>query len=454
MRIIKTLKKMGLGFGASALLVLPTPSVVYAAADTELHNAIYAGVAYLADQQQADGSIAGNGGESDWAAIALAAADQNIANFAYAGEFSLLDFLQADIPSETTPVTGIERKILGIIASGGDVSLFGGVDYTSLLREAHNNGQIGDPTLLNDDIFGILAIAAIGDETLTPIAQDALNYLIEHQSSEGGFSYTTDTCDWCGVDSNDTAAAIVSFAAAKELGLMHKDLDGVLDNAVAYLLSTQGSDGGFMYDTYAGVSDGSSTAWSLIALNTIGSSVNEQRLPAQNWLLNNQNDDGGFSYGAYGFTASDTYTTAHALIALLGTNWILNPAPILLPAAEDDTDDSGTPTEEPDTAYAPVQQQPQITQLPSEISPLPTVATTSAPQNEVESAEPTEQSVQTQDESVLSESDEVTEELISAEPEESATSSLSRIIGTTLIAVALVGFSVYALRVRRANTTR
>lgn len=308
----------------AVLLIAPMP--VLAAVNPDAQSAAAAGIQYLANNQQGDGSISGFGGESDWSAEAVQASGQSAAAFAHGGS-GLLDFLKSDVPGAGTSTTAIERKIIAIAAAGQNPASFGGVNYESLLEAQHTGGQIGDATLLNDDIFGVIAIDAAHDTSLAAEAQDGLNYLLAHQGADGGFSYTTGTCAWCGSDSNDTAAALVAMYAASDLGLTNANLNAAQSSALNYLLSTQQADGGFASDIYS-PSDGSSTAWSLIALNTIGNSVSAQATNARNWLLQNQNADGGFSYGAYGFTSSDTYTTAHAVIALLGTSWLLRPASI------------------------------------------------------------------------------------------------------------------------------
>ncbi len=297
----------------------------WAATDQEIQAAAQAGVQYLSDNQSTDGSISGYGGESDWSAVAIEASGQDASGINNGGQ-SLTDFLESDAPSATTPTTSIERKIIAVSAVGGDISNFGGVNYNELLLAQHADSQIGSATLLNDDIFGVIAIEASGNPSLTHMAQDGLNYFLSHQNSDGGFSYTTDTCAYCGSDSNDTAAAIIAIYAAENLGLTINN-SGAKGAALVYLLSTQLADGGFGYDIYS-PSDGSSTAWALMALNTIGKSATEQANQARDWLLRNQNADGGFSFGAYGISGSDTFTTAHAITALLGSTWLLSPTPL------------------------------------------------------------------------------------------------------------------------------
>jgi prenyltransferase beta subunit len=313
-------------FAATTLVtLLGVPTSALALVSPDAQSAATAGIQYLATNQKSDGSISGFGGESEWSVEALAAGGQQASTFAHGGSTSLLDFLKTDAPGATTSPTTVERKIIAIGAASQDATSFGGVNYDALLESKHNNSQIGDPTLLNDDIFGIIAIDAAHANQLQAEAQDGLDYLLAHQAADGGFSYTTDTSAG-GSDTNDTSATIIAMYAAQDLGLVQNNLASSRDQALSYLLSTQNPDGGFGYDGFS-PSDGSSTAWSLMALNAIGDSVSAQAQLARNWLLHDQNTDGGFSYGAYGVTDSDTYTTAHAVTALLGSTWLLRPTP-------------------------------------------------------------------------------------------------------------------------------
>jgi hypothetical protein len=341
-------------------LLLMTPLSALADVNPDAQSAAAAGIQYLAGHQGSDGSISGFGGESEWSVEAVEAAGQDANTFAHNSSPSLVDFLKTDVPAPTASTATVERKIIAIAAAGQDATNFGGFNYDAQLESQHIAGQIGDPTLLNDDIFGIIAIDAAHATALQSEAQDSLNYLLAHQGADGGFSYTTDSCAWCGSDNNDTAAALVAMYAAGHLGLVATNLDTARSNALAYLLGTQQTDGGFAYDAFS-PSDGSSTAWSLMALNTIGEPVSAQAQLARSWLLQNQNPDGGFSYGAYGTTDSDTYTTANAVIALLGSTWLLRPAAPGLPSQPSVSAGSS---------------QPQPSQSPPTAISQPAVATT------------------------------------------------------------------------------
>lgn len=344
-----SIKRLILGFSSLMLLL---PATASAAVHDSATSAAVAGIQYLANNQQADGSISGFGGESEWAVEAVLAAGQDPATFAHNGSVSLLDFVDSDAPSSSA--TAIERNMIAVAVAGQDVTNVGGTDYESLLAAQSNNSQVGDTTLLNDDMFALIAINAAHDTTLLSEAQDALDYLIANQGADGvdtGFGYSNDCSSWCYSDSSDTAAAIIAFKAAENLGLTNPGLATAETNATSYMLSTQQSDGGFAGDNSGfSPSDGDSTAWALIALNMLGSTYATQADEARIWLINNQNSDGGFSYGAYGFTSSDSYTTAHAIIALLGTSWTLNPTPTPIPTAPTGGQGGGsTPTPIPTT---------------------------------------------------------------------------------------------------------
>lgn len=365
-------KKLLVGAVAASMLALQVPVTAFAATDAEVYAAANAGISYLADNQNDDGSISGGiGGESDWTAIAAVAAGHDPATIKNSDGVSLLEFLETDTPSDATDVA---RRVLAVAATGQDSTDFGGVDYNTLLAAYHLNNQIGELTLLNDDMFGIMAVGAAEDVALMGMAQDSLNYLIANRESDGGFSSTTAPCNWSGCsdsESNSTATAIIAMAVAASLGLTNPDLEAALTDAVSYLLGAQQTDGGFGYDAYS-ASDGSSTAWGLMALNVFGTEFEPAATAARDWLLStSQNDDGGFAYVAWGIANSDTYTSSNAVIAILGTTWLLSPEPIQAPVVETPEEEpaqtpvviktaSSTPVQDTTTKKAVAQPEPQV----------------------------------------------------------------------------------------------
>jgi hypothetical protein len=344
-----------------SIFAIMTLMSVQSVVSADYSDAISQGLSYLQSQQDAaNGQIMGFGGESDWAAIAFGANGVDVANIKQE-EASLYDYLIADQPTPSSAATIWERKILAIVAIGEDPSDFGGTNFVENLENLYSDNQIGDPILLNDDIFGILALIASGPLANQEILADSVDFVISHQDESGGFSWTTESCIWCGSDSNDTSAAIQALKAAQDQGLTHSELETALENAQQYLLSTQKEEGGFGYDLYSDA-DGSSTAWALMALNSLELNDSPEATRAAAWLIANQNPDGGFHYQS-GF-GSDTSTTSHAVIAMSGKSWILD---IFDPNA------NPTPSPSPNPTAAPT---PISTPTPS---PSPTPEPTPTP---------------------------------------------------------------------------
>lgn len=265
---------------------------------------------YLANQQENDGSVSGfDASTTEWTVVAVVAKNKDPKEFKTETGDSAVDFIKSK-PQATT-ATDLENRVISLSAAGEDVT-----DLSEEMEAFHNNNQIGDEKLLNDDMFGIIAIKASGNNNLKPMAQDGYDYLLAHQLTGGGFSYTTEVCDFCGPSVDMTAAAIVAMDSAEKLLLINNGPGDSKERAVAYLLKKKNADGGFEGFT-PGESDADSTSWALIALNVIGESVRNEANAARCWLLANQNTDGSFGSG--------TFTTPHAITALAGTTWLLTP---------------------------------------------------------------------------------------------------------------------------------
>ncbi len=345
------------------ILIFFNTVTVYA--DTTTDNAIN----YLRSKQDSSGKITGFGGESQWAAIAFSIHAIDVSTVKQS-TVSLKDYLLADQPGAGASPTEWERRILAIVAIGGDPTNFGGVNYVQRLETFSNNNQIGLTTQLNDDVFGLLALITSGSTASMQIKQDTLSFIISHQNTDGGFSWSTDPSSNTS-DSNDTAAAIQALQAAKNSGLANSNLDTSITRAKNYLLTLQQSNGGFRYDasSFSTDPDGASTAWSLMALNTLGIATSPEAIHARTWLIAQQEGDGGFHWmNGYG---SDTSTTSHALIAISGNSWIFHPPTLTPTPTVSQTTISPTPS--PSPIPTPTSQ-PTATPTPS-----PTIVPTATP---------------------------------------------------------------------------
>ena len=332
------------------------------------------GLNFLKSKQDSSGRInAGFSAPSQWSAIAFAANGIDIATIKNPS-VSLKDFLLSNVPGEPSSATDWETRILAIIATDGDPTNYGSINYVSRLESFFSNNQIGDICSLNDDIFGLLAEIAAGSSANIQIKQAVLSYLISKQDiGDGGFGYSTPGCSYYSTSADMTGAAVQALVAAKKSGLTDSGLETAIDQAKNYLLKNQDSDGGY---GYYGSSDTDTTGWVLMAFNALDMKDSSESASTKNWLISQQSKvDGGiqaFDYGTNTFV-SNSSTTAQAMIALAGKSWILKifdpinitPAPTL----------SVTPTVSPTVT-------PTITPTPNpsqNIIETPTLTPTEAP---------------------------------------------------------------------------
>lgn len=354
-------------------------------------RAVNDGITYLKSRQQPNGQIAGFNGISAWAAMAFAGEGINIASISKGGS-SLLDYLKNNQPTAGASATEWEREILAITATGQNPFNFGGKNYVLALEALANNSQIGDPNLINDDMFGLLALISSGNGSISQIKQDALNFILANQSPGGGFGWSKTS----GPDIDTTAAAIQALKAAQDTGIEHNSLASAINSARAYLLSGQNSDGGFGY-LPGETSNGSTTAWALMALSALGESGGPVQ-KAKDYLIKTQEENGSFKWqGAF---PGDTFTSSYAVLALEGEYWPVkifegpapspspspsvspspSPSAIPSPSAAPSSTPSVAPSASPSPSATPVAS-PSPSSLPSA---SPTIRPSSRPRPEIE----------------------------------------------------------------------
>ena len=240
---------------------------------------------------------------SPWVSMALVAA----------GESADTEYLKTRTGKSATDY---EAPILALTASGLDPAVYPGENFISRLESFFTGGQIGDPNLLNDDIFGILALRSAGKEPSYGIIQASAAFLKKNQNTDGSFSYGLGA----GGDTNTAAAAIMALRSAG-----FSVSDKAILGAVSYLKKSQNEDGGFPYDpssSYGANSDASSDSWVISAIYALGENPEIWQKNGKNpvsHLKTLQMKEGWFANQAGAGETSFTGTeTAYAVIALSG----------------------------------------------------------------------------------------------------------------------------------------
>ncbi len=213
-----------------------------------------------------------------------------------------------------TLATDYAKVILALAAAGKDPSTFGSINYVEKLKTYYQGGQFGEASLLNDDIWSILALAAVGQASSAEVSA-AKTFLLNNQNSNGGWSYAVSGSS----DTNDTAAAIIALIEAGATSA-----DQAVINAISYLQSVQNSDGGFGWET-GSASDSGSDAWVISAIYKIGQDPNSWQKGSSSpvsHLQALQDSDGGFWWLAPGTTEyNNKAMTPFVVIALAGKSY-------------------------------------------------------------------------------------------------------------------------------------
>ncbi len=224
-------------------------------------------LAWLRDQQRADGGFAGFSGESDPgissdAALAFAAAGIDLQSVRAPGEqASLLDYLASVTSSYSERVGGAAKLALVAIASGRDPRNFAGIDLIVRIRQHYDATTGLYDTQLFSNAYALLALAAY-DRNLVP--EKAIRAVIDRQGADGSWAWDGSTAPGAG-DSNTTALAVQALVA-----LGYGDHPAIT-HALDYFRSVQAADGSFAYqpsEPLAG--DANSTALVIQALLATG----------------------------------------------------------------------------------------------------------------------------------------------------------------------------------------
>lgn len=222
--------------------------------------------------------------DQDWAAIALGAFGQisPIANLSDESVLSLARHLLASASQRQNDPVSLEK-----------------------IKQSYSTDQFGDPNLINDDIFAVLAVAAFEPEWLS-IHQGVFNTITTSQRSDGSFGFKKNGAS----DIDMTAAAIWALKYKTDYP------QEVFQKATDYLDRGQNSDGGYGYQP-GQESNVPSSSWAAIAYLAL--KIKNPRLFS--YLLSAKQASGYWLY----FNEPSYKSTAYALLALSKTPFAVSP---------------------------------------------------------------------------------------------------------------------------------
>ncbi len=253
----------------------------------ELFFSIQKAISFLLANQNSDGSFQ-NDMYTDWVAIASASSDE-------------ADLLKSKIHDRiinnefgSSVITDYERHIMAMMSLGINPYNETNTNYVKKITDAFDGQQIGDDSLINDDIFGLIVLAHAGFSKNDEIIKKVVAYIIREQSADGS---------WESIDL--TSSAIQALWNFKNLN----EVSETIEKAGLYLLGEQNDDGDF--------GNSFSTSWAVQAL-ALDSSYETEVEKAILYLANQQKEDGGLDDGAI---ESRVWSTAYAIPAVLKMSW-------------------------------------------------------------------------------------------------------------------------------------
>jgi hypothetical protein len=227
-------------------------------------------------------------------------------------------------------VTDYERIVLGLTAAGIDATNFVGYN---LIEKIYSNER-----MINQGNNGVIYALLAYDSGSYEIPNDAkwtreklVNYLLDQQLENGGWSLFGSTAS---VDI--TGMALTALAPYKD----QTNVQAAIDQAVAWLSSVQGHNGGFSDDANGGDAS-ETTAQVIIGLASVGVNPTEERFTKQagdlniaslnsaltgvnlvQHLLTFKQEDGGFAH--LQGDVSNMMASSQALLAFTAYDYYLN----------------------------------------------------------------------------------------------------------------------------------
>ena len=254
---------------------------------------INSAIAFLVSKQKSEGSF-GSSLYTDWAAIAISHTNnpdaiRKVTSYLIANRDGL------------SSATDYERRAMALMSLG--VNPYSGTpeNYIKKITDTYDGTQIGDPSLINDDIFALFPLLKSGLSGNDDIIKGIVKNIISKQSGNGSWENSVDL----------TAAGIQALSQFFSLD----GVTGAISKAEEYMRSAQRNDGGW--------GSSFSTSWALQAISALGQSesawIKNGNSP-DNYLYSFQQEDGGIE-PASSYEGTRIWATAYAIPAAQGKTW-------------------------------------------------------------------------------------------------------------------------------------
>ncbi|WP_455368292.1 DUF4430 domain-containing protein [[Eubacterium] cellulosolvens] len=288
----------------SILTCIPYVSAYpYSNSEQEVNQALE----WLRTQQQTNGSIGGFA-TSSWAVMAITASGEDPNDWTNEG-VSIVQYLKNNVGTLSSP-NDYSRFILSMVAAEEDPRNVNGIDLVAALESSYDGTQFGDPSLLFDDFWAVMALTSAGVDKNDEKIQNPVAFIKANQNEgDGGWSWGVNEDS----DGDDTAAAIMALISADE-----SQSSTHITNGLEYMKSKQVSSGGF--DSWGYGTNAESDSWAIQAIVAAGQDptdnnwTKEGKNPVDD-LLSFQNQDRSFNDSN---SEPSSWATSYAIPALLG----------------------------------------------------------------------------------------------------------------------------------------
>ncbi|MEK7567775.1 MAG: prenyltransferase/squalene oxidase repeat-containing protein [Patescibacteria group bacterium] len=250
-------------------------------------------IQFLISNQKEDGSF-GNLLYTDWAAIALASTNEENA------KLKLKNYFLNNLPIFSV-FPDYERHAMAMMSLGINPYNGTSINYIREIGHRFDGAQMGDKSLVNDDIFAIFPLFKSGFGENDPFIKIIISFIISKQQMNGSWEGSVDL----------TASAIQALSLTPSISGVNE----AKTKARLFLKNTQQENGGW--------GNSFSTSWVMQAISALGENRTD-------WNFNG-NDPGDYIFSLQAFdggvdntsTAIDSriWATSYAIVGAQGKTW-------------------------------------------------------------------------------------------------------------------------------------